>query len=168
VTATHCHLTKEIIVMKSFITRGLVPAALAFCCAAAHAQPSVESLYSTRASDYHLAPHSGSWEQSRPADDTVSCMALGCTGSGYGHIGYPAGGIPHRGPVVELPGRELSEEEIGRRLKDDEPEAAPRARPATEWAARDEYYKRLGQHADGKGTIEQVEEAYGDLIQFRR
>ena len=138
--------------MKSFIICGLVPAALAFCGAAAHAQTSVESLLSTRASDYHYAPHSGNWEQGRPS-------------TGYG---YPAAGIPQRREVVELPGRELSLEEISRRVKDDEPQAAPRVRPANEWAARDEYYKRLGQHADGKGTIEQVEEAYGDLIQFRR
>ena len=99
--------------------------------------------------------------------DTVSCMALGCPGSRYGY-----GEVVDRTRVVELPGRPSAEAELSRRLKDDEvaelPRAEPRAKPKNEQAARDEFYRRLHRHADGRGTLEEVEDAYRDLLPYRR
>ena len=40
--------------------------------------------------------------------------------------------------------------------------------PVTEESARDDFYRTLREHANGSGTIEQVEEAYQRLQPFRR
>ena len=41
-------------------------------------------------------------------------------------------------------------------------------KPVTERDARDAYWKALRQHANGKGTIEQVEAAYRELLPYRK
>ena len=98
-------------------------------------------------------------------DDTVSCMAIGCPGSPY-----PAGGERDHatGPYLEFT---QSQEDgliadLQRRVKEDKMPA--QEKPETERGARDEYYRQLHRHADGKGTIEDVEEAYRDLVRYRR
>jgi hypothetical protein len=48
------------------------------------------------------------------------------------------------------------------------PEVEPKPKPATEQAARDQFYRTLHRHADGVGTIEDVEGAYRELLPFRR
>jgi hypothetical protein len=81
-------------------------------------------------------------------------------------------GIPSNRRVVELPGRDGTLNDISRRLKEDPepfvPKAEPKPKPATEQAARDEFYRNLHRHADGVGTIEDVEGAYRELLPFRR
>ena len=39
---------------------------------------------------------------------------------------------------------------------------------ASAQAARDQFYRTLHRHADGVGTIEDVEGAYRELLPFRR
>lgn len=98
-------------------------------------------------------------------DDTVSCTAIGCPGSPYPVSG---GRDKEPGGYLEITPSQQDRiiADLQRRVKEDE--ARARKKPQTERGARDEYYRQLHRHADGKGTIEDVEEAYGDLIRYRR
>lgn len=120
------------------------------------------------------------------ADDTVTCTAIGCQEGDYQR--YPEyaprygsdSGYQGTDPRLSYPQNEVIEEsepfdptnEILRRLKDEPLEpitrVEPRPVPESEGAARDEFYQALRQHADGAGTIEQVEAAYQHLIPYRR
>ena len=92
------------------------------------------------------------------------------SGSGYRQtqprLSYP------REEVIEIPAPFDPASEILRRLKDEPQEPVtrvePRPVPESEGAARDEFYRALRQHADGAGTIEQVEAAYQHLVPYRR
>ncbi|MFV2091380.1 MAG: hypothetical protein ACC642_12030 [Pseudomonadales bacterium] len=101
-----------------------------------------------------------------------STRTSGYSGYGYGEAPVLDRSSLDRTSVVELPGRGLPDAELNRRLKDDEPlvapEVKPRPKPKSEQAARDEFYRRLHRHADGRGTLEEVEDAYRDLLPFRR
>jgi hypothetical protein len=64
---------------------------------------------------------------------------------------------PSRPYVTELPNSDesdvLSKNDLLRMLEN---------------SARDDYWKTLGQHADGDATIEDVEAAYAQLLEWRR
>jgi hypothetical protein len=122
-------------------------------------------------------PHSA-WHQPS-ADDTVTCMAIGCREGDYER--YPEyAPEPHYGTGAGYPEKEVVEEsqpfdptsEILRRLKDEPLEpvtrAEPRPVPETEDAARENFYRALHRHADGASTLEQVEAAYQHLLPYRR
>jgi len=98
-------------------------------------------------------------------DDTMSCTAIGCPGSPYGVGG---GREQETGPYLEFTQAQQDglSAELQRRVKEDEVPA--QKKPQTEQGSRDEYYRQLHRHADGKGTIEDVEEAYRDLVRYRR
>lgn len=119
----------------------------------------------------------GAWQQDRavayeaPQDDTVTCMALYCTEPQLEPVESDA---PYPGKTdYEIPTKEIAD--ILKNLdsfqsKDDIVVKDPGvpAKPTTERGARDAYWKALRQHANGSGTIEQVESAYRELLPYRR
>ena len=151
--------------MKSLLQRGLAGAVLLSSSVLVCAQPAFTPLheYSSRASSYG----SGGYASNGYASDGYESGHDYRQGYGYGEVV-----MPDRTSVVELPGRGLPDAELNRRLKDDAPPVAPapepRAKPKSENAARDEFYRQLHRHADGRGTLEEVEDAYRDLLPFRR
>ena len=71
----------------------------------------------------------------------------------------------HGAEIIEGPETDSRTQRILDLLKHQEP-VAPK--PQTERQARDEFYKSLHRHADGRGTIEEVEAAYRELLPYRR
>ncbi|NKB99250.1 MAG: hypothetical protein GKR90_12255 [Pseudomonadales bacterium] len=120
----------------------------------------------------------GAWSEQRvetspryETSDDVSCMALYCQKPG-GLAHRESGNTSERGvELVELPSRRAPNADVLDRLKYDIdlPAAQPRPQPpASEDDARSEFYKALHRHADGAGTIEDVEAAYKHLLPYRR
>ena len=117
----------------------------------------------------------GAWQQDRvvgyevPQDETAKCLSLQCSQPQLREdtaTRYPSE------TRYEIPSKEIAD--ILKNLdsfkgKEDIVVKDPTlpAKPATERDARDAYWKALRQHANGRGTIEQVESAYRELLPYR-
>lgn len=172
--------------MKSFLSRALTGVVLLSSSVLVFAQPAITSFDGfqgrlgparmTPLSEYSTSPYGyrqgvltdrseyGLWRspgryRNPGSEDVVSCSALGCPNN-------PPD--PNRTPVVELPDGNRIDLDLVRRLKDEEPPVKPRVKPKTEQAARNQFYRNLHRHADGRGSLDEVEEAYRDLVRFRR
>ena len=118
----------------------------------------------------------GSWSGDAPvelpeyagvvgADDTVRCMALYCTDP-QPEAAYPEKTVIEPGTDYGL---EIPPQEISDLIKD--LETSPREvtpAQASERDARDAYWRALRAHAEGAGSIEEVESAYKHLLPYRR
>lgn len=98
------------------------------------------------------------WPQ---ADDTVHCLAIGCAETDEWQLPEftPEPFVPQPGYHWPVESGEAAIPNV--RL-------APIALPQMEDEVRADYYRALRSHADGKGTIEQVEEAYQRLLPYQR
>ena len=108
--------------------------------------------------------------------DTSQCLALYCTEPKLDRErpAYPVEGTPResgREARYEIPSKEIADliKGLDGYDKDDIVVKDPSLpiKPATERDARDAYWKALRQHANGRGTIEQVESAYRELLPYR-
>ena len=111
--------------------------------------------------------HSIGYELSK--DDSVSCMAAYCTNPVY----KPDVSTYASETRYELPSKETADIIKGLDTYHDKEDVVvkdPRvpAKPTTERDARDAYWKALRQHANGSGTIEEVESAYRELLPYRK
>ena len=116
--------------------------------------------------------------RSSSGDDTMRCMAIGCAEGDYERYPEyaPVPGDQTSPYPVGYPNLEVIEEETPTRdltreileVLDREPAARPAPVPASEDEARASFYQTLRRHADGRGTIEEVEAAYRHLLPYRR
>ena len=149
--------------MKSLLTRGLACVVLLSSSVLVYAQSESRSLENETSrqsaavplGEYSTRTYGYDYRYTRPGDDdTMSCMALGCPGS-EDRFGYGEAPIVDRTAVVELPSRGLPDDDLRRRLKEDQPpvipKAKPRPKPKSEQAARDGFYRNLHRRPGGRG-----------------
>jgi hypothetical protein len=133
------------------------------------------------------APYGG-WQGDD--DDVYTCAAIGCREGDYER--YPeyapqpidaadpdpeAEPAPYSEPApdregIGVPHRYDPTADILKRLADEPLPAlsrgAPREEPASEDRARQGFYRAIREHADGAGSLEEVEAAYRHLLPYRR